>query len=76
MSSLKSAALLSLFTGVSFADLWRPASYRRKWGYAKYPPLAEMAHATRFAAPSQVVAVNANDVERRALDVARSRLAA
>ena len=55
--SLKSGALLSLFTGVSFTDLQRAAT--RPSPQANAPTVADIAHATRFAGPSQVsVAVN------------------
>jgi len=50
MSSMKSAALMSLFANGSFVDVWRVACR----GYRdESAALLEMAHATRFAAPIQ-----------------------
>ena len=54
MSSLKSGALLSLFSGVSFGDIQRAAGRRDAKRFASYPSPEDVAHATRFAGPSQV----------------------
>ncbi len=50
MSSLRSAALMSLFSDVSLIDVWRVAC--RGYRDESATPL-EVAHATRFAAPIQ-----------------------
>ena len=52
--SLKSGALLSLFSGVSFTDLQRAATRRMPDRNAVSPTAAAVAYATRFAGPSQV----------------------
>ncbi len=54
MSSLKSGALLSLFSGVSFSDIQRAAGRRDVTRFASYPSPEDVAHATRFAGPAQV----------------------
>lgn len=54
MSSLKSGALLSLFTGVSFADLQKAATHNDPRRFAEYPAPVDLARAVRFSAPSQV----------------------
>jgi hypothetical protein len=53
MSSLKSAVLFSLFSGVSFADLQRAARQREQGQVAPYPTAEDVAHAARFTAPAQ-----------------------
>ena len=52
--SLKSGVLLSLFSGVSFTDLQRAARRPDAARAASSPSAADVAHATRFAGPSQV----------------------
>ena len=54
MSSLKSGALLSLFSGVSFGDIQRAAGRRDAKRFASYPSAEDVAHATRFAGPAQI----------------------
>jgi len=49
MSSLKSAALMSLFTDVSVADVWRAACC----GYRQNVSPLDVAYASRFVAPFQ-----------------------
>ena len=49
--SLKSGALLSLFSGVSFTDLQRAATRRMPDRNAVSPTAAAVAYATRFAGP-------------------------
>ncbi len=56
MSSLKSGALLSLFSGFSFEGVQRASQKRDAMVYDKYPSPSEIAHAGRFSAPSQVLA--------------------
>ena len=56
MSSLKSGALLSLFSGFSFVGFQRAFQKRDAMAYYKYPSPSEIAHAGRFSAPSQVLA--------------------
>jgi hypothetical protein len=68
MSSFKSAALLSLFSGVSLADLQR--AYRlAEVSPMKGPALADIAYAVRFSGPAQVAvgdyAAAANDTTER-----------
>jgi hypothetical protein len=54
MSSLKSGALLSLFSGFSFEGVQRASHKRDTMSYDKYPAPSEIAHAARFSGPSQV----------------------
>ncbi len=56
MSSLKSGALLSLFSGFSFEAVQRACQKHDAMPYAKYPSPLEIAYAARFSAPSQVLA--------------------
>lgn len=67
--SLKSAAFLSLFSGVSLADLQRAASRRDPSRKVGSPSAEDVAYATRFAGPSQVSALpgQANDELDQAL---------
>ncbi len=54
MSSLKSGALLSLFSGFSFEGVQRAAAPRDACRYAQYPAPEDIAHAARFSGASQV----------------------
>lgn len=55
LMSLKSGVLLSLFSGVSFADLQRSArSTSDAMPKAGSPSAADVAYATRFAGPAQI----------------------
>lgn len=62
MSSLKSAALLSLFSDFSFADVQR--AFRQNGAHSV--SVIDVAHAARFSAPAQAavgdVLVGDNDV--------------
>lgn len=62
MSSLKSAVLFSLFSGVSFADIQRAGRQHRESGSAgQYPDARDIAYAARFSAPAQTVASSFED---------------
>lgn len=52
--SLKSAALFSLFSGVSFTDVQRAATRHTPRSRGSSPTAEDIAHATRFAGPAQV----------------------
>lgn len=63
MSSLKSAVLFSLFSGVSFGDLQRAARHHRANGRDGTQPSArDIAYAARFAAPAQATGTGDADV--------------
>lgn len=53
MSSLKSAVLCSLFSGVSFTDLQRAARHNEGGQTPAYPSAADVAYASRFSAAAQ-----------------------
>lgn len=75
MSSGKSVARASLFGGVSFADLWRAARYHQS-GHQGLPTVLEVAYASRFAAPTQPSANDADTCEARTYDSYGRRRAA
>lgn len=54
MPSMKPSALLTMFAGVSFADLRRAAANQNASGAHGQPSLHDVALATRFAGPAQV----------------------
>jgi hypothetical protein len=54
MSSLKSGALLSLFSGFSLDTIQRAAQKRETTSYDQYPSPLEIAYAARFSGPAQV----------------------
>jgi hypothetical protein len=68
MSSLKSGALLSLFSGFSFEAVQRPHQKRDAHTYDHYPSPSDVAHAARFSGPAQVSVTKfaAADVDRNA----------
>ncbi len=80
MSSLKSAVLFSLFSGVSFSDLQRAARQHRASGQAGQQPSArDIAYAARFAAPAQatsLVEAETCDDDIAVVELARSSKAA
>ena len=59
MSSLKSGALLSLFSGFSLEAIQRASHTRDTMSYDQYPSPLEIAYAARFSAPSQVTSSKA-----------------
>lgn len=76
MSSLKSGALLSLFSGFSFEGVQRASQKRDAFAYDKYPSPSEIAHAGRFSAPAQVLATTVAAANADAETVAMFRTAA
>ena len=77
MSSGKVAGRQSLWSDVSFADLWRAVRYRRWGGLEGLPAPLDVAHASRFSAPSQPWAPEAGaSALQRAFDLQRTRQAA
>ena len=57
MSSLRSGALLSLFSGFSLEAVQRAAQKRDTTSYDQYPSPRDIAYAARFSGPSQAPAV-------------------
>jgi hypothetical protein len=74
MSSLKSGALLSLFSGFSLEAIQRASQKRETTSYDHYPSPLEIAYAARFSGPAQVsvtkVAAANSNVEVTARDAA------
>ena len=66
--SLKSAALFSLFTGVSFIDLQRAAT-RQQPVRGTTPSALEVAQSTRFAPAAQVSLALTEPVAVAAIDI-------
>ncbi len=69
MLSRKFVERRSLFADVSFADLWRAVRYRQSGGLQALPGALEVAHASRFAAQSQLLASDAAAEAPRASDL-------
>jgi hypothetical protein len=76
MSSLKSGALLSLFSGFSFEGVQRVPQKRETCPFAKYPSPADVAYAARFSAPSQVTATRIASAEAGGCEATRLNEAA
>jgi hypothetical protein len=77
MSSGKLAGRPSLFADISFSDLWRAARYRQLGGPQAAPASLDVAHAARFAAPSQPSGSDIGAVPLvRAFELQRCRQAA
>ena len=78
MSALKSGALLSLFSGISFGDIQRAAVRGHANRFSAAPSAEDVAYATRFAGPAQVSIANARQVaeETIANELAKIRAAA